>query len=154
MSKSLLHNGNQIPFVLVTDAINMKEKIKYCMHSWKICSDLKVIVILLRLQLGYTNCCCFPYELNMKASKYLYTKKIGHNTNSWSKDVSFPPLEKPEFFLLPSLHMKLSLIKNIVKAMDKTGVTYLSLKEKFSRTSDAKMKQRICVGMQIGELCI
>jgi len=33
--------------------------IKYDPYKWNICADLKVIVLLLGLQLGYTKCSCF-----------------------------------------------------------------------------------------------
>lgn len=46
------------------------------------------------------------------------------------KNVSFPPLVEPEDVVMPSIDIKLGLIKNFVIAMDKVGEEYLYLKEK------------------------
>jgi hypothetical protein len=54
-------------------------------------------------------------------------------------------------FLLP-LHIKLGLVKNVVKAMKKDGPVFLYLQQKFSRLSEAKIKGGIFVGPQIREL--
>lgn len=63
-----LHNGNKIPSVSVAHVTNQKqlydniqllpEKIKYYMHVWKICGDLKVIFIYLLFQLPVCVCVC------------------------------------------------------------------------------------------------
>jgi hypothetical protein len=52
---------------------------------------------------------------------------------------------------LPPLHIKLGL-KNFVKAMDRDGQGFRYLQGKFPRISDAKMKEGIFIGPQIGEL--
>jgi hypothetical protein len=56
----LLHNRNRFPSVLLAHAANMKEtyesmklllgKIKYDEFKWKLCGDLKVVALLLRMQ--------------------------------------------------------------------------------------------------------
>ena len=51
--------------------------------------------------------------------------------------------------ILPSLHIKLGLFKNFVKALDKNGAGFHYLKEKFPRVSDSKIKEGILVGPQI-----
>jgi len=68
----LLHNGNRLPSVPLAHAANMKEsyesmklllgKIKYDEFKWKLFGDLKVVALLLRMQLGYTNYSCFLCE--------------------------------------------------------------------------------------------
>ena len=65
----LLHNGNVLPSIPIAHAFGIKESddsmkqlllyIKYDPYKWNICADLKVIVLLLGLQLGYTKCSCF-----------------------------------------------------------------------------------------------
>jgi hypothetical protein len=57
----LLNNGNRFPFVPLAHATNMKKyyesmklllgKIKYNEFKWKLCGDLKVVALLLRMQL-------------------------------------------------------------------------------------------------------
>ena len=68
----LLHNGNRFTTVPLARASNMKESyesmkrplgnIKYDEFKWKLCGDLKIVALLLRMQLGYTKYCCFLYE--------------------------------------------------------------------------------------------
>jgi len=50
------------------------------------------------------------------------------------------------------LHIKLGLVKNFVKSMDKTGRGFEYLRNKFPNVSDAKMEKGIFIGHQIREL--
>ena len=68
------------------------------------------------------------------------------------KNVTCKPLVDPKKVYLPPLHMKLGLMKNFVKAMDRDGQGFLYLQGKFPRISDAKMKDGIFIGPQIREL--
>ena len=68
------------------------------------------------------------------------------------KNVVFPPLVVPENISLPPLHLKLGLMKNSVEGMDKTGRGYQYARNKFANVSDAKLKEGIFIGPQIGEL--
>ena len=54
--------------------------------------------------------------------------------------------------ILPSLHIKLGLFKNFVKALDKNGAGSHYLKGKFPCVSDSKIKEGIFVGTQIRAL--
>ncbi|KAK4871575.1 hypothetical protein RN001_015699 [Aquatica leii] len=62
------------------------------------------------------------------------------------------PLIQPSKYLLPPLHIKLCLIKQYVKALDKNGDCFQYLKEKFPAISDAKLKEGIFNGPQIRTL--
>lgn len=161
----LLHNGNVIPSIPLAHAANMKEtydnmkllleKIKYSEYSFKLCGDLKVIALLLGLQLGYTKFCCFLCEWDSRDRENHYYKKVWPTRKSLipgQKNVKYSPLVKPADILLPPLHIKLGLMKNFVKAMDRNGNGFLYLKEKFPRISDAKIKEGIFVGPQIREI--
>ncbi|GBN78388.1 hypothetical protein AVEN_43397-1 [Araneus ventricosus] len=53
---------------------------------------------------------------------------------------------------LSLLHIKLGLIKQFVKAMDKTGDGFNFLKTKFPRLSEAKIKEGNFEGSQIRQL--
>jgi hypothetical protein len=65
----LLYNGNSFHSVPLAHAASMKEsyesvklllgKIKYDKFKWKLCDDLKVVALLLGMQLGCTEYCCF-----------------------------------------------------------------------------------------------
>jgi len=54
--------------------------------------------------------------------------------------------------LLPTLHIKLDLMKNFVKTMDRTGSAFNCLTEKFPGLSEAKIKEGVFVGPQIRKL--
>lgn len=161
----LLHNGNKFPSVPLAHAINMKEtyenmkiildKIMYEKFNWNICGDLKVIAMLLGLQTGYTKFCCFLCEWDSRDRKSHFKKKIWPSRKSLTpgeKNVMNAHLVDPKKIYLPPLHIKLGLMKNFVKAMDRNGRGFMYLKEKFPRISDAKIKEGIFVGPQIREL--
>ncbi|UYV62479.1 K02A2.6-like [Cordylochernes scorpioides] len=57
-----------------------------------------------------------------------------------------------ENIYLPPLHIKLGLMKNFVKAMDRNASGFAYLKQKISSISEAKIKEGIFVGPQIREL--
>lgn len=81
----LLHNGNKMPSVPIAYASLTKESyeifenilklIKYSEHKWKICSDFKVIALLLGMQQGYTKYACFLCEWDSRDRKSHYIKK-------------------------------------------------------------------------------
>ena len=54
--------------------------------------------------------------------------------------------------LLPPFHIKLGLMKNFVKAMDKDGEGFAYLRSQFPKLSDAKVKEGIFIGPQIRRL--
>ena len=130
----LLHDGNKFPSVPLAHAAKMKEsyesmklllgKIKNDKFKWKLCGDLKVAALLLGMQLGYTKYCCFLCKRDSRDKRNHYVNKLWPNRPSLTpeqKNVVSPPLVLPEKIYLPSLLIKLGLMKNFVKGMDKTG---------------------------------
>ncbi|KAJ4446592.1 hypothetical protein ANN_13289 [Periplaneta americana] len=161
----LLHIGNELPSIPVAHVADMKEtyqnmkvileKIQYGKHEWYIYGDLKVIALLLGLQLGFTKFCCFLCLWDNRDRKSHYVTKSWPKRESHipgQKDVSYVPLVNPEKILLPPLHIKLGVMKNVVKAMDKQSDGFLYLKSKFPKVSDAKLKAGIFIGPQIQSL--
>lgn len=161
----LLHIGNELPSIPLGEASNMKEsyetikfileKIQYNEHNWKVCGDLKVIALILGLQLGYTKYCCFICEWDSRDRKNHYVKKDWPKRESLTpglKNIKNPPLVQPNNIFLPPLHIKLGLVKNFVKAMDKNCDGFLYLKEKFPKLSEAKIKEGVFIGPQIRQL--
>jgi len=73
-------------------------------------------------------------------------------TDARGKNVISPPLILPEKIYLPPLQIKLGLMKNFVKGMDKTGRGFEYVRNKFPNASDAKIKEGIFIGPQIREL--
>ncbi|UYV78775.1 hypothetical protein LAZ67_16002710 [Cordylochernes scorpioides] len=68
------------------------------------------------------------------------------------KNIANLTLIDSENIYLPPLHIKLGLMKNFVKAMDRNASGFAYLKQKFSSISEAKIKEGIFVGPQIREL--
>lgn len=158
----LLHNGNIYPSIPVGYAAHMKEtyenmelllkQIQYSKYNWNICGDLKVVALLLGMQLGYTKYCCFICEWDSRAREQHYVKQkwpLRKNLVPGQKNVAHQPLVEPSKIFLPPLHIKLGLMKNFVKAMNKEGAGFRYLRQMFPRISDAKIKEGIFVGPQI-----
>jgi len=69
----LFHSGNRFPSVPLAHAANMKEnydsmklllgKIKYDELKWKLCGDLKVVAMLLRMHLRVHKILLFPVRV-------------------------------------------------------------------------------------------
>ncbi|GBM87312.1 hypothetical protein AVEN_169948-1 [Araneus ventricosus] len=134
---------------------HMLSSIEYSKHSCHICADFKVIAVLVLLQAGYTKFCCFLCKWDSRNRKKPYIKKV------WSKRQFLTPVVKNveketlvalEKILLPSLHIKLGLMKNFVKAMDCGGSGFQYLRLKFPKVSEAKIKEDIFVGPQNRQL--
>ena len=158
----LLHKGKRFPSVPLAHAANMKEshasmelllgKIKYNKFKWKLCGDLKVVALLFVMQLGYTKYCCFLCEWDSQNKKNHYVNKL------WPKRKSLTQREKnvvialPEKIYLAPLHIKLGLMKNSVKGMDKTDYGFEYVRNKFPNVSDAKIKEVISIEPQFREL--
>ena len=110
--------------------------------------------LMLGLQGGYRKYCCFLCEWNSRCRESHYVKKFWPQQNSWElekKNVQHPPLVDSQKMLLPPFHIKLGLMKNFVKTLDKkAGFKYLY--EKCPRLSEAKIKEGVFVGPQILEL--
>ena len=67
-------------------------------------------------------------------------------------NVKSPPLVEPNKILLPPLHIKLGLMKNYVKAMDRRGKGFTFLQQKFPQVNLEKLKAGIFDGPQVREL--
>jgi len=130
-------------------------KIKYDKFKWKLCGDLKAVALLLGMHLWYTKYCHFLCEWESWDKKNHYVNKLWPKRTSLipgEKNVINPPLVLPEEIYLPPLHIKLGLMKNFVKGMDKTGRGFKNVKSKCRNVSDAKIKEGIFIGAQIREL--
>ncbi|GBL85509.1 hypothetical protein AVEN_272388-1 [Araneus ventricosus] len=149
----LLNNGNELPSIPVAHGVYMKETyhnlkqlldiINYSKYGWQICADLMVMSLLMGLQPGYTKYCCFLRLWDSRAIALHYIKR------DWSQRASFKPgemnvkhplLADLHTIIMPPLHIKLGLVKNLVKAMDNNGLAFKYLHEKFPQLSVAKIK--------------
>jgi hypothetical protein len=161
----LLHNGNVFPSVPIGYASQTKETydvmkhvlscIRYEKYQWTICADLKVVALLNGMQLGFTKYSCFLCEWDSRARESHYVRKVWPMRSTYVpgvKNIVQIPLVDPKKILMPPLHIKLGLVKNFVKAMDREGRGFTYLREKFPLISEAKIKEGIFVGPQIREL--
>ena len=106
-------------------------------------------------QLGYTKYCCFLCEWNSREKDSHCIKKdwpLRQSLTPGEKNVKNPPLLESSKILLPPLHIKLCLMRNFVKAMDKTGSGFMCLSIKFPKMTEAKIKEGVFIGPQIRQL--
>lgn len=161
----LLHNGNKKPSIPIAHAVDTKETyevmdnllkcLNYERHDWKVCADLKVIGILCGLQGGFTKYCCFLCLWDSRDRQHHYTRRSWTERVNFipgSDNVKYTPLIKKENVFLPPLHIKLGLIKNFVKAINKDGEAFAYLKTIFPHLSSAKIKEGVFDGPQIKKL--
>ncbi|GFV84760.1 uncharacterized protein TNCV_4297421 [Trichonephila clavipes] len=133
-SKRSLKAGNRCASVPVGHSVHLKEcyenlefilnKLSYSDHKWTIWGGLKVISMLLGQQSGYTKFPCFLCEWDSRDRKQHYVKKtwpIRKALIPGVKNVERQSLVDPKKILFPPLYIKLGLMKQFVKALDKEG---------------------------------
>jgi len=106
--------------------------INYDKFKWQICGDLKVIALLLRLQQGFTKYCSFICEWDSRARSLHYSTKDWPARKSLEPaimNVENQPLVELSEIMLPSMHLKLGLTKNSVKAMHQEEAAFTYLRE-------------------------
>lgn len=161
----LLHNGNKLGSLPIAHSTKVKEeyttvalvldKIKYVEHNWLICVDLKMVNLLLGQQGGYTKYPCFLCLWDSRAKYEHWIKKDWPPREALvvgQQNVINPPLVSRDRIILPPLHIKLGLIKQFVKGLDKNGNCFLFLSKKFPKLSAEKIKAGIFDGPQIRSL--
>lgn len=160
----LLHNGNEHASIPLGHSTRLREKyeaiafalekIKYEEHRWPICVDLKMVSILLGQQGGYTKFPCFLCLWDSRADGEHWTR------TSWpSRELivgehnvikkSLVPTDK---IILPPLHIKLGLVKQFIKALDKNGTCFTEIVRKLPAVSIQKLRAGVLDGPQIRQL--
>lgn len=162
----LLHNGNKYAAIPIAHSTIMDEsylnmesllsKIKYCDHDWEICTDFKVVTILLGQQSGFTKFPCFLclWDSRDRINHYL-TKKwtLRKEMTIGEKNVLNKNLVSRSKIILPPLHIKLGLIKQFIKALKKrNSAAFTNLFEVFPMISKAKIQEGVFDGPQIRQL--
>jgi hypothetical protein len=116
---------------------------------------LKVIVLLLGLQRGYTKCPCFLCEWDSRARdkrwETVYWPKR-EQLQPGSKNVLNLSVVDHEIIPLPPLHIRLGMMKEFVKALDRNSPRFQYLCMRFSSLSHAKIREGIFDGPQICKL--
>ena len=130
----LLHNGNMFAFVSIGHSVVLKEhcqnvkmcleKLRYSEHNWALCVDFKMFNFLLGQQGGYTKHPCFLCYWDSRATDQHWVKKDRPSRQDLAvgdKNIINEPLVNRDRIILPPLHIKLRLMKQFVKALDKDG---------------------------------
>lgn len=161
----LLHNGNRYPSLPLAHSVSLKENydnvkkvlnaLKYEQYGWEVIGDFKIVTFLMGLQGGYTKFPCFLCLWDSRNDSAHYSKRewpqrteftVGRNNVKWE------PLVDPQKVLMPPLHIKLGLIKQFVKALDKNSSAFKYLQDLFPKLSEAKVTAGIFVGPQIKKI--
>jgi len=162
----LLHNGNQFASVPLAHSTKLKEKyeavkyvleiIRYDQHKWIICVDLKMVNFLLGQQSGFTKYPCFLCMWDSRDTAHHYTKKDWPVREELvpcrASNVINSPLVDRDRILFPPLHIKLGLIKQFTKALDKEGGCFTYMCQTFPGVTIVKLKAGIFDGPQIRQL--
>lgn len=150
----LLYIDNTKKPVPLFYAVGMKETyesmqsilvtVKYDEHKWRISGDLKVIALLTGMQAGYTKYCCFLclWDSRYKGNQYqrkVWPERTTHQ--SGRENIAHPALVPMDNILLPPLHIKLGIVKNFVKCLNKNSQSYAIVRSIFPRLSEAKVKE-------------
>jgi hypothetical protein len=104
---------------------------------------------------GNTKFPCFLCEWDSRAGdKHWTTKEWSkrENLTPGTKNVIHASLVDPQKVLLPLLHIKLGIMKQFVKALDKSGSCFQYLGHKFAALSEVKVKEGMFDGPQIRQL--
>ena len=157
----LLHNRNQYPSILIGHSVQMKEdyknvkflleSISYARYNWQLCGDFKMIGFLKGLLGGYTKHSCFLCLWDSRAVTEHYSRKDWPERRFFipgTQNVKLDPLVDSEKILMPPLHIKLDLVKQFVKAMNKDGNGFQHISTLFPFLSKA-MKAGISTRPQV-----
>ena len=131
------------------------QKLKYCEHNWMICGGLKVIFILLGQQVDLPSILAFCVFGTAGLAKRTGLEKNWPTRNEFTLgvlNILHESLVNPQHVLLPPLHIKLEMMKQFVKALNKEsgGLKYLC--GVFQALSTEKLRAGVFDGPQIRRL--
>ena len=113
------------------------------------------VSILICQQGGYTKYSCFLCLWNSRADDQHYSRKqwpLREKLTLSINNVIRQPLVLREKILLPTLHIKLGLAKQFVKALKSDSEAFKYVQAMFPKLSQAKMKDGIFTGPQIRQM--
>lgn len=158
----LLHNGNVYASIPIAHSTTMKEeynnialvmkKIKYQDHQWIICVDLKMVNFLLGQQSGYTKYPCFLCLWDSRSKQQHWRQKYWPTREKMivgDKNIANEALVPREKIVLPPLHIKLGLMKQFVKALNRDGECFAYICSKMPNLSRDKIRAGVFDGPQI-----
>ncbi|KAL6478203.1 hypothetical protein MHYP_G00140380 [Metynnis hypsauchen] len=161
----LLHNGNKYSSLPVAHSVHLKEEytsvkmllgaLKYDEYGWEVIGDFKMVSFLMGLQGGFTKYPCFICLWDSRDTKAHYHRRDWSQRTEFTlgkNNVKWEPLVDPRKVLMPPLHIKLGLIKQFVRALDKESRAFNYLQDLFPKLSEAKIKAGVFVGPQIKKI--
>ena len=147
-----LHNSQREIYEAVKYVL---DKIQYEQHQWIICVDLKMVNFLLGQQSGFTKYPCFMCMWDSRDRAQHYVKKdlpAREQLVPWARNIINEPLVEREKILIPLLHVKLGLMKQFTRALDKDGRCFNYLRRAFPGLTIENLKAGIFDGPQIRQL--
>ena len=118
-------------------------KIKYNEHNWMVCVDLKVLSMLLSQQEEHIKNPSFLCLWDSRAKNEHGICEQCPTRNEFTigeKKIPNESLVSPNKVLLPPLHIKLGLMKQYVKSLDKGRECFKCICQMFSLLSHEKIK--------------
>ena len=157
-----LLNGNTFASIPVAHWIHLREtydslkhllhSVNYKAHGWLVCEDFKVTALLRGLQVGYTKMHCFLCEWGSRAQSEQWERYGWPQRKSLtpgSKNVIHEPLADRDKVLLPPLHIKLGIMEQFLRALDKDGDCFKFICQKFCAVTHGKLQAAVFTGPQI-----
>ena len=133
----LLHNGNKYPTLPHAHLLHLKETyenvktvlnvLKYDQYNCEVIGDFEMIAFLMGMQGDFTKYPCYLCLWDNRNTKDHYQKQVWPKREEFVvgvKNVKNIPLINQKKVLLPPLHIKLGLIKQFVKTLDKNGAAF------------------------------
>ena len=160
----LLHNGNKFACVPIGYSVIVKEhylnvkmvlqKLRYGEHNRAIFVDFKMVKFLLGQKGGNIKHSCFLCYWDSRTTDQHWAMKnwATRNLAVCDKNIINEPLINRYRIILPPLHIKLGLMKQFVKALDKDGDCFNYIAKTFPSLSMEKLKADIFDGPQICKL--
>ena len=140
----LLHDGNKYPTLPLAHSVHLKETyenvktvlnvLKYDQYNWEVIGNFKMIAFLNGMQ-GVTRNIPATFVFGIaEIPKPTNKSNYGQNLLLERKMSKNIPLINPKKVLLPPFHIKLGLIKQFAKALDKDGAAFKSALEPVSQS--------------------
>ena len=129
------------------------DQICYEHYKWDVVGDLKMICFLTGLQGGYTKWSCYLCLWDSRADAIHFTKRVWEPRTTHevgSSNVKHDALIPKDKIILPVLHLKLGIFKQLVKALFKRkSPGFQAIRALYPDLSDAKAQGGILTGPQI-----
>ena len=124
----LLHYTNKCLSILLAYSVLMKENyenveillsaLQYVQYNWKVIGDFKMVTFLMTFQGDITKFPCYQCNWDSRSTALHYKKRnwpLMSRYDVGAYNLKQTPLVEPKKVLMPSLHIKLGLMKQFVK---------------------------------------